>query len=980
MIFISRANDKFFLKVSSKDTYEFNTFVAVCRKWHLTFDDSVKGYIHANPRVLLDTLYELADEFETFVSDKDKEAIQNCELFVPSFKPKRRRLNKKYFEDYPPLGQFQVDDVHKMFSFGRCINACKQGLGKAQPNSAKVLTIDGWKFMGDIIVGDLVVNEKGTFSKVLQIFPQGIKDIYTLTFSDGSATRACKDHLWTYQTHNDFTYKKGFTRTATVEDFLNKKVNHAVYIPIIAPVQFPKKNLVLDPWLMGVLLGNGSFLSGSACFSTSKQYLVNRVSKLLEGTNLMLKYRGHLNYCLSSGQAKKDNNFVLTEIKKQGLLYKGSKEKFIPYDYLFGSVEQRLALLTGLIDTDGYVSKDGYTLQYSTSSEQLKDGVAFLIQSLGGIVRISSKIPRIGKKEYSRHWTLTIRMPSTVTPISIPEKLNKYVITTDYKPIRILKSVKLCGQEEATCILIDSDTHLYATDNCIITHNTYSAIQTVNQIIDSKEADVVLVVAIPAVLYNWKREFLRFSPFFKEEDFQIVTEKERDIFTWKKIPPVLITTYDTLRLISDFHFCQSNPIKHPEKKTEEQIKAYKSELKVKAKGYRKEQIPFEKWGKVRILFLDEAHKMKNMKARRTKIVHMHKHYFDFRYPMTGTPTPQGIQDIYSLVKVLDDNLIEPDYYAFLQSIAVLGTDRSEWAIDHLLPENVAKFEERIKPYIIRRFLRDHVNIPQVHEKRIYVPLEQDQEELYKMLVNDLIISIKKENNGRLVYKEVHNRFPYISQILSDPLLLQGKIQTIAIQHKLNGSKFSQNAKVKALHNILDSIYDEDASTDEKVLLWCEHPDTIDRLAVELKKYNPVVIHGSNTPKGKNRDQWRDEQVQDIFKKDNKRKILIANPKCLGVGTNLQFCHNIVYYDRSYDFIDVDQSFSRVERAGLDKEAFYWYILIDNSLDIYQDKILEDKKLQDALFLKQSLSKADCQYIFMGKEYEKQLRDIDMEST
>ena len=207
MITIQKIKNEFYLRVFSVDTTEFNSILLVVKSYNLKYVTG-KGSTSSNPKILLDVLHELSDNFETFVSEKIVKEIDDFNPYVPSFSPKRISLDMSYFEKFPPKGQFQIDDVYKMVCYGHVLNANKMGLGKAQPNSSKVLTNLGWKTIGEIKVGDQVVTEQGTFAPVTNIFPQGEKEIFELTFNDYSTARCTEDHLWAYQTHNDLFHKK----------------------------------------------------------------------------------------------------------------------------------------------------------------------------------------------------------------------------------------------------------------------------------------------------------------------------------------------------------------------------------------------------------------------------------------------------------------------------------------------------------------------------------------------------------------------------------------------------------------------------------------------------------------------------------------------------------------------------------------------------------------------------------------------------
>jgi SNF2 family DNA or RNA helicase len=267
--------------------------------------------------------------------------------------------------------------------------------------------------------------------------------------------------------------------------------------------------------------------------------------------------------------------------------------------------------------------------------------------------------------------------------------------------------------------------------------------------------------------------------------------------------------------------------------------------------------------------------------------------------------------------------------------------------------------ERLKPYYCRRFLRDVVtDLPEVFYKPIYIQLEGLQKQLYQSAVTDQLTALKEEK-GVITYRDVVVKFPYVSSLLSDPCLLDGKLLNL---YGLEKWKFEDSIKYKTLESLLSSIYEDDSK--EKVVIWEEHPGTIERLGKALAKYNPILIHGSNTPKGPEKYKWRDEQI-DRFRKDDSVKILIANPTTLGTGTNLQFVRHVVYFSRSCDFVNWDQSLSRAERIGMIGEVTYYILLVDNSIDIHTDIILNNKEVLDRLFLKQGLSTKDCKDIFAG---------------
>jgi superfamily II DNA or RNA helicase len=149
------------------------------------------------------------------------------------------------------------------------------GAGKAQPLTSKVLTPGGYKLMGELDVGDQVTGKDGGIYRVTSIHPQGEKEVYKVTFTDGSSTFCCDDHLWNVKLRHG-----GFWQTLpllTIRKFYN---NIDVIIPIVKPVTFNLNlgELPVDPYEFGLSLDNSQSIPDVFKYST----VDNRI-KLLRG-------------------------------------------------------------------------------------------------------------------------------------------------------------------------------------------------------------------------------------------------------------------------------------------------------------------------------------------------------------------------------------------------------------------------------------------------------------------------------------------------------------------------------------------------------------------------------------------------------------------------------------------------------------------------------------------------------------------------
>lgn len=351
------------------------------------------------------------------------------------------------------------------------------GTGKGSRLDADVLTPDGFVKMRDIKVGSKVIAGNGNVAVVQGVFPLGKKPTYRFTMDDGSYTDVSDDHLWTVQTRDD--RKSNKYRTISTMDIIKnvrvengKRLNYSIdYVPRI---EFPEKDLPIDPYLLGVLLGDGGISSGSIILSTPDKEILDKCEELVPGYefNHVSRYDYRL---VRKERTQRGKNIYFEKLKYLGLWGKHSYEKFIPEIYKYGSYEQRLCLLRGLLDTDG--SACGGYAEYSTSSEQLANDVKDLVHSLGGYCSVKTKKSaykdKCGNKiECRLSYRLTIQFDAKhEKPFLLNRKAEKYNPKRDVIK-RFIKSVELIGEYECQCIYISDPCHLYITDDYIITHNT----------------------------------------------------------------------------------------------------------------------------------------------------------------------------------------------------------------------------------------------------------------------------------------------------------------------------------------------------------------------------------------------------------------------------------------------------------------------------------------------------------------------------
>lgn len=364
------------------------------------------------------------------------------------------------------------------------------GCGKAQPMHSKIKVKNGWTTMGEIKLGEILDMPDGTRSSVIGIYPQGKKSIFKIEFADGRTAESCNEHLW--KVYNKHWKNKWKVLSLQQIMDLPEKVRQSLYIPLIKPINTEDIELPLDPYLLGVIIGDGS-TSNRLGITSADEFIINKINEKL-GSDYCLKSAGNAyDYRIISkvpikwdiGNDKRKGNFknkIKKELNDLGLMNKKAYDKFIPDLYKTASVRQKLELIQGLMDTDGYICKGG-RVTFNTSSLRLANDVVDMIRSLGGIAKLKQYIPTYsykGEKQQGRlAYEIVIRYQQPLELVSLPRKIERLKNVYQYSDPRKNRELKLkienisyLGEIESQCIEVDHPDHLYITDNYIVTHNT----------------------------------------------------------------------------------------------------------------------------------------------------------------------------------------------------------------------------------------------------------------------------------------------------------------------------------------------------------------------------------------------------------------------------------------------------------------------------------------------------------------------------
>ena len=415
----------------------------------------------------------------------------------------------------PTIGRVdEIDEIVSILARRRKNNPVligDPGVGKAQPLDALVLTPNGWIRMGDINIGDEVITPNGETSKVLGVYPQGIKDIYKVNFEDGRCVESCGEHLWkVYGIPVGKNRKRGWSiiDTNEIKDILDKKTSYKLKIPLVENIDiFDNNDFIIEPYTMGILLGDGSMGKYSVRFTTDDEEIYEEINSEVCDGMVVNKIKCEKNnrtpsyiiniedteYSETRSKLKSGDRLhkYLKELDQLNLTESKSYNKIIPNKYKQSSISSRISLVQGLLDSDGHVTKTGSIYFYSTSLKLVED-LQEIIWSLGGVAKIKEKNTQYyykgEKKEGRKSYSLLIRYKNPKDLFRLDRKKKR--IPDNYQYSDTLKNnisgIEYVGQKEAQCIMIEDVEHLYITNDYIVTHNT-AIVEGIAQLINSDE-------------------------------------------------------------------------------------------------------------------------------------------------------------------------------------------------------------------------------------------------------------------------------------------------------------------------------------------------------------------------------------------------------------------------------------------------------------------------------------------------------------
>jgi len=371
---------------------------------------------------------------------------------------------------------FGLDKKVELYQDSVVIIAGAPNAGKALCNKTPVLTPNGWKNIGTLTRNDQVYGKDGGVIDITGVYPQGVRSCYRFTFNDGSWIDSDEEHIWTLKTtyqlhkrttgHGNKNDQFGKWINLTTKEIVKKYGTGRITqktprFPINNPVSFPKKKVPVNPYILGSLIGDGSLCRGMVTISTADKEMIDTFTC----AGYKLRYGGQYDYRVL-GMAK--------QLRPLGIMGKHSWNKFIPNQYLFNNVKTRLALLKGLMDTDGSIDRSGMSIEYCSVSKQLAMDVQFLVRSLGGRATLKeseSFFTYKGKKKQGRN-RFRVAIKINMIIFSLKRKRERQTYQNKKTNAKKLFNIQKIEDRPTTCIKVAASDGLFIAKDFIVTHNT----------------------------------------------------------------------------------------------------------------------------------------------------------------------------------------------------------------------------------------------------------------------------------------------------------------------------------------------------------------------------------------------------------------------------------------------------------------------------------------------------------------------------
>lgn len=788
------------------------------------------------------------------------------------------------------------------------------GLGKALKWDTLILLENGsWKFICELTLEDRVVGSDGLGHTVLGVYPQGIRELYRVTFSDGSWVDCDDEHLWTVNT----PYRRWAKQPPRIKSLneirqrlTDKAGNRLHFIPMVSPIKGQEiGTLPLDPYLLGALIGDGTFKRYGVGFSTVDAEMLSLLEKLLpEGCEF--KHSQNCDYYITNKEWRQ--NHVLHALNN--LFGDGphlSREKYIPTLYLTSPKECREALLQGLLDTDGHVTQDN-NVEFATTSDMLACDVREVVQSLGGIAPI-----RTANNAFGVYYRMSIALPGNIRPFRLSRKAEVYHPRVKYPPARSIVSVEPVGKAEAVCISVDTSDKLFIVNEYILTHNTVCTIAAVEHLISEGLVAGGLLIVPSALKYQWAREVEKFTDGANVLVIDGTPKQRREQYFRVKSGEVEYAILNYEQVVNDWEIVS--------------------------------RLPRD------FIVLDEATYIKSPSATRTKRVR--KLEATYKWALTGQPVENKAEELYSIMQWVDPDVL--GNYKIFDSTFI---SRDSWGKVKRY-KNLPLLYKTVSEAMVRATWAEpgiREQMPRIVEDTRLVPFNSDGAKLYRSISFDLSYELSQMRLGGFDldahYMGVNNHDEGAGTVMSRMMALRmlcdhpdlirwsasngGSEYCTELVNTGRTKKLLGEPKLLATVDLIKEILEEDPAN--KVVLFSYFKYMLDLIG-DATEHLTIHTKFTGSMNAKQKDQAK---IQ--FQTDSNTRLFLSSDAG-GYGVDLPQANYLLSYDLPFSAGALAQRQARIVRLSTQFDhVTIISVLMAGSIE---------ERIYDALTQKQSISDA-----------------------
>ena len=431
----------------------------------------------------------------------------------------------------------QVSTVAKSLEGKVIIVYGGNNLGKAQPINTVVPTPLGEKKLEDLNVGDYVFDRFGRPTEILSIHEQGLLDNYKVTLRDGRSTYCNDEHIWGYYTSRNLIETKTLKEMVSIG--IRKGGGYRFHIPTNKAVEYNEKKYSVDPYVLGAFIGDGCTTSSGLTISSNDEEVVAEIALLIGCPEYKKNSSKNYNWTFRKKESEHKPGIVNFQTKE---VFKDYPEivclagnKRIPRVFLYGSIEQRYALLQGLMDTDGHIG-DG-KCSYSTTSFGLAEDIVYLLNSLGMSGTIHEDVREdkntcyyicISASEYNKVKMFRLAKKKNLAEAFKYNGNHRKGYYRHYNSEAIVAVEKMNEKVEMRCIEVDNEDHLYLTNDFIVTHNTKQATRMKKPFYLPFEQGLNAIQGVPFAPINSWSDFIKIN---KQLTSPSTVEKARELYS-----------------------------------------------------------------------------------------------------------------------------------------------------------------------------------------------------------------------------------------------------------------------------------------------------------------------------------------------------------------------------------------------------------------------------------------------------------------